>query len=120
MNTLIEKVVGDLGGKRRWRAYRARVAALPEAYRVSARAAERYISRLGAIDDDRWVTAFEDLADLLERAAVDRTPIREVVGDDPIDFIEAFASNYGAGWRAREQQRFLRAIAEADAAGGDA
>ena len=33
----------------------------------------------------------EDLADLFEQAAADGTPIREIVGDDPVEFVEAFA-----------------------------
>ncbi|MFE9577298.1 DUF1048 domain-containing protein [Nocardia sp. NPDC006044] len=37
---------------------------------------------------------FEDLLDLFEQSAADGTPIREVVGQDPVEFIEAFARNY--------------------------
>lgn len=36
----------------------------------------------------------EGLADLFERAAADRAPIREIVGDDPVEFVESFAQNY--------------------------
>ena len=38
------------------------------------------------------LTMFDDLADLLERAAADGTPVREIVGDDPVEFAEAFAA----------------------------
>ncbi|MFI6793991.1 hypothetical protein [Streptosporangium canum] len=31
---------------------------------------------------------FEDLADLFEQAAADGTPIREIVGEDPVEFVE--------------------------------
>ena len=34
---------------------------------------------------------FGDLADLWERAAADGTPVREIVGDDPVEFAETFA-----------------------------
>ena len=37
---------------------------------------------------------FEDLADLFERAAADGTPIREIVGEDPVEFVETFIQNY--------------------------
>ncbi len=40
---------------------------------------------------------FEDLADLFEQAAADGTPIREIVGEDPVEFVEAFAQNYTEG-----------------------
>lgn len=46
--TLIEKLVGDLGDlgdKRRWRQYRARVRALPTTYRTTVKALERYLDR---------------------------------------------------------------------------
>ena len=40
------------------------------------------------------MSKFEDLADLFEQAAADGTPIREIVGKDPVEFVEAFAENY--------------------------
>lgn len=119
---LIEKVTGDFEDKRRWRAYRARLKALPTAYRTTAQALERYLLYFGATDGDIWLTAYEDLADLFERAAADGMPIREVVGDDPVDFAEAFAANYGgAGWINREQRRLVEAVERAEEQeGGDA
>jgi DNA-binding ferritin-like protein (Dps family) len=42
MTTFIEKIVGDLGDKRRWRAYRVRVKALPTGCRTTVEALERY------------------------------------------------------------------------------
>ena len=40
---------------------------------------------------------FEDLADLFEQGAADETPIREIVGEDPVEFVEAFLRNYPKG-----------------------
>ncbi len=40
---------------------------------------------------------FEDLADLFEQSAADRTPIREIVGEDPVEFAETFVQNYSGG-----------------------
>ena len=54
---------------------------------------------------------FEDLADLFERAAADGTPIREIVGDDPVEFAEAFLRNYTEGqWIDKERERLTSAI----------
>ncbi|WP_433775311.1 DUF1048 domain-containing protein [Microbacterium sp. gxy059] len=62
--------------------------------------------------------AFEDLADLFEQASADGTPVREVVGDDPVDFAESFAANYGeAGWIGRERRRLNEAIDRAERRG---
>jgi DNA-binding ferritin-like protein (Dps family) len=40
MTTFIEKIVGDLGDKRRWRQHKARVKALPTTYRTTVEALE--------------------------------------------------------------------------------
>jgi DNA-binding ferritin-like protein (Dps family) len=72
-------------------------------------------------DGDSAASEFEDLADLFERAAADRTPIREIVGDDPVEFVEAFAQNYTKGGyvpdRARKQQPDAITRAEGEAGG---
>ena len=46
----------------------------------------------GPVDGDSAAAMFEDLADLFEQAAADGTPIREIVGEDPVEFVEAFLS----------------------------
>jgi DNA-binding ferritin-like protein (Dps family) len=101
--------------KRRWRAYKARVRALPRAYRTATEAVERYLLVLGPADGDTAATMFEDLADLFERAALDSTPIRDIVGEDPVEFVLEFARNYaGGGWVSREQRRLVEAIETAE------
>jgi DNA-binding ferritin-like protein (Dps family) len=112
MSNLIEKVTGDLAGKRRWRQYKARVNALPAGYRAAVEAVERYLMYFGSISSD--MTIFEDLIDLFEGAAADGTPIRGIVGDDPIAFVEEFKENYMKdGWVAKERKKFTDAIARA-------
>ncbi|GAA3803439.1 hypothetical protein GCM10022226_24070 [Sphaerisporangium flaviroseum] len=57
---------------------------------------------------------FEDLADLFEQSAADGTPIREIFGADPVEFVEAFVQNYSVGrWIGRERERFTSAIERA-------
>ena len=72
----ISKVIGP---KRRWREYKARVRQLPENYRTTVEAIERYLMHFGPVDGDSAASVFEDVADLFERAAADGTPIREIV-----------------------------------------
>ena len=115
----LEGVVGRVvGEKKRWRSYKARVSTLPGPYRDAVNALERYLLVTGGISDGgNAASLLENLADLFEQAASDGTPIREIVGDDPLDFIEAFLRNYAEGdWRAKERQRLIKAI---DAAAGD-
>jgi DNA-binding ferritin-like protein (Dps family) len=116
MTTFIEKIVGDLGDKRRWRQYKARVKALPTNYRTTVEALERYLTYFGVITKgdvvvDVLMSMFGDLADLFEQAAADSTPIRVVVGEDPVAFAEAFFGNYSDGqWINRERDRSVSAV----------
>jgi DNA-binding ferritin-like protein (Dps family) len=103
-----------IGPKKRWRAYKARVRQLPENYRTAVEAIERYLMHFGPMDGGSAASLFEDVADLFERAAADGTPIREIVGDDPVEFVEALIRNYEkGGYVNREQDRLSRAIERA-------
>jgi DNA-binding ferritin-like protein (Dps family) len=112
LGKIASKVIGE---KRRWRDYKARVKKLPEPYLTAIEGFERYLMVAGGVADGESASSlFENLADLFEQAAADKTPIREIVGDDPIEFIEAFLRNYPDGdWRKRERQRLIDTIARA-------
>lgn len=106
---MAEKLMGD---KRRWRAYKARVKELPEPYRAAVEAIERYLMYFGVLEADSAASLFEDVADLFEQAAADGTPIREIVGDDPVEFVEELIRNYDrGGYVTKEQDRLRSAIA---------
>jgi DNA-binding ferritin-like protein (Dps family) len=105
------KMIGD---KRRWRAYKARTRQLPQNYRTAVDAIERYLMYFGAADGASAATMFEDLADLFEQAAAEKTPIRAIVGENPVEFVEAFRDNYfDGGWITRQRDRLVKAIDEA-------
>jgi DNA-binding ferritin-like protein (Dps family) len=109
----ISKVVGP---KRQWRGYKARGRQLPASYRTALDALERYLNYNGGMDDG--AAMYADLIDLFEQSAANGTPIREIVGEDPVEFIEAFVGNYPKGrWIIRERERLTNAIDRA--AGGD-
>ncbi len=120
ISTLLEKVVGEFGDKKRWRSYKARTKQLPAHYRTAIDALERYLTYFGAITKgDVLVSMLEDLADLFEQSAANGTPIRAIVGDDPVEFAEEFLRNYAEGqWINKERARLIDAIARA--AGEDA
>ena len=119
MVKLIEKIVGDLGDKRRWRQYKSRTKQLPASYRGAVESLERYLMYFGAITTgDILMSMLEDLADLFEQSAADGTSIRAIVGDNPVEFAETFLANYSEGqWINKERQRLTAAI---DRAAGDA
>ena len=98
ISTLIKKVVGSVGDKKRWWAYRARTKQLPASYRAAIEALERYLTYFGAITKgDVLMSMLGDLADLFEQSAADDTPIRSIVGGDPVEFAETFLRNYAGG-----------------------
>ena len=76
---------------------------------------ERYTNYLGGLGDgDSILSMLDDLADLFEQGAADGTPVREIVGEDPVEFAEAFLRNYPAGqWITRERERLTRSIERA-------
>ena len=118
----VEKILGDFGDKRRWREYKNRVKALPPGYRTAAEAVERYLMYAGALTrGDVMVAMYEDLADLFEQGAADGTPVRAIVGEDPVEFAEVFLRNYSdAQWISRERQRLSQAIDQAEQESGGA
>lgn len=114
----IEQLTGSFEDKRRYRQYRARVKRLPESYRTAVHALERYLMYRGVITKgDVMMSMLNDLGDLFEQCAADRTPIRAIVGEDPVEFAEAFLENYSDGqWITKERERLTTAI---DGAAGD-
>jgi DNA-binding ferritin-like protein (Dps family) len=112
----IEALTGSLEQKKQYRQDMARIKALPEPYRTAAKATHRYLMYSGGVTDgDTMVTMFTDLADLWDRAATDGTPVRDVVGDDPVEFAETFAQAYvGDRWIDKERARLTTAIDEAE------
>lgn len=114
---IIEAVVGSLDEKKRYREYKERIRRLPDNYRSAAEALERYLMYAGGIaKGDVLVSMLEDLADLFEQSAANQTPIREVFGDDPVEFAEDFARNYSNGaWINKERDRLTKTIADVTA-----
>ena len=112
----IELVTGSLEQKKRYKQDRARIEALPEPYGAAAKALQRYFMYYGGVTDgETAVKMFSDLADLWERAAADGTPVRTIVGDDPVEFAETFAQAYtGKHWIDKERARLTKAIEDAE------
>ena len=108
----IEQVTGSLEQKKRYRQYKARTKQLPANYRSAVDALERYLMYFGSIRrGETLVSMLEDLADLFEQSAANGTPIREIVGEDPVEFAETFLQNYSEGqWINKERERLTSAI----------
>lgn len=111
----IEALTGSLEQKKQYKQAKARIEALPEPYRTVANAQHRYTMYYGGITDgDTLVQIFVDLADLWERAAIDGTPIDDIIGADPVEFAETYAEAYGGTqWVDKERARLTQAVADA-------
>jgi DNA-binding ferritin-like protein (Dps family) len=116
----IELIIGSVEEKRQYRQYKKRIKQLPGNYRTAVEAVERYLMYAGGIaKGDVLVRMYGDLVDLFEESAANGTPIRDIVGDEPVEFVETFVANYSDGsWITRERKRFTDAIDRASA-GGD-
>ena len=116
MSKWIESITGSLEQKKQYKQYTAHIHALPEPYGTAAKALQRYITYYsGVTDGEILVAMMSDLAELWERAAVDGTPVREITGEDPVEFAETFTQAYGgAQWIDKERARLTKAIEDAE------
>jgi DNA-binding ferritin-like protein (Dps family) len=112
----IELVTGSLEQKKQYRRHKARTEALSEPYRTVAKAFQRYFMYYaGIVDGETTIQMMGDFVDLWERAAADGTPVRAIVGDDPVEFAETFAQAYtGKHWIDKERARLTKAVEDAE------
>ena len=112
----IELVTGSLEQKKQYRRDRDRIEALPEPYRTVAKALWRYFMYYpGITDADDTLRMSGDFADLWERAATDGTPVRAIVGEDPVEFAEEYARAFShREWIDKERARLTKAIEDAE------
>lgn len=113
----IELIAGSLDEKKRYKQYQARIKALPVPYADVAQAFQRYPMYSGGfvLDGDTALRMIGDMVDLWERATADGTPVRDIVGADPVDFAETFAQSYtGTRWVDKERRRLTQAVDAAE------
>lgn len=112
----IEMVTGSLDQKKRYKQFRVRIDALPEPYRTVAKALQRYFMYYGGITDgETALKMWSDFVDLWERAAADGTPVRAIVGENPVEFADTFTQAYGGRqWIDKERARLTKAIEDAE------
>ena len=119
MANWIETITGSLEQKKQYKQYKARIEALPEPYGTAAKALQRYFMYYGGVTDgETAVTMMGDFVELWERAAADGTPVRAIVGENPVEFAETFAQAYnGTQWIDKERARLTKAIEDAERGG---
>ena len=103
--------IGWIEQKKRYRQYKARTKQLPANHHTAMEALERYLMFFGPGNGGNLMAMLEDLADLFEQSTANGTPVRAIVGEDPVGFAEAFLRNYPEGqWISRERERLTDAI----------
>lgn len=104
-----------IGPKREWYAYKRRVKALPAPYAGAVAGIERYLFHFGAVNGPSAMALFDDVITLFEQAAADGTPVRTIVGEDPVEFVDTLIRAYDPedGYVAREQNRLRAAMDKA-------
>ena len=119
MANWIETLTGSLEQKKQYKLWKVRIEALPEPYGTAAKAFQRYFMYYaGFTDGETLMTMMGDFVELWERAAADDTPVRAIVGEDPVEFAETFAHAYdGTQWIDKERARLIKSVADAERGG---
>jgi DNA-binding ferritin-like protein (Dps family) len=101
--------------KRRYKHYKKRLQDLPPPYRQVLHAVDRYVWLFASGRGDSLLPVAEQLVDLFEQNAANGTKVRDLVGDDPVEFAEAFMRNYPESmWILGERERLVRAVQVAE------
>lgn len=87
MNNLLNKIIGDLEGKKEWKALEARVKQLPEEYQVAYNEIKQFVwhGGTGVLDPSNM---FKRLVDLFEAGAANGKQVLDVTGEDVASFVE--------------------------------
>lgn len=86
MGDFLNKILGDLEGKKEWKAVEARAKALPDEYRTVYDEIKKHVWQGGAGVADPS-SLFGRLVDLFEEGATSGKHVLEVTGDDVAGFI---------------------------------
>jgi DNA-binding ferritin-like protein (Dps family) len=88
MNDFLNKIIGDLEGKKEWKALEARAKALPEDYRTVYDEIKSYVWQggTGVMDPSNM---FKRLVDTFEDGVADGKNVVEITGNDIATFIDS-------------------------------
>lgn len=87
MSDFIQKIIGDLEGKKEWKAVEARAKVLPEEYRIVYDEIKQYVwhGGTGLMDPSNL---FKRLVGLFEDGAANGRHVSEIAGDDVAAFVD--------------------------------
>ncbi len=88
MSNILEKVTGDWGEKKRWRATQKRAKNLPADYATAYHEIQKYLWATSGIET---IAPFESLLDLFEEGAADGRPVLDITGKNVAEFADELA-----------------------------
>lgn len=110
MNNLLNIVLGDLEGKKEWRAMEARAKALPDEYRIAYNEIKHYIWKSSGIST---MDVFRVLLDLFEESAANGQHVLEITGNDVAAFCDELVKDektYAGDWRKKLNQTIAKKL----------
>lgn len=85
MNNFLEKILGDMNGKREWKVMEKRAKLLPHDYRVAYEEIKQYIWKSSGVST---IDVFKVLLDMFEEGAANNKKVLDITGSDVAAFCD--------------------------------
>jgi len=108
MADLLKKILGD---KKRYRAFKNNVAALPQPYAETMDALQKYMWNFAK--GDGFMDALEEILHIFQENAAENVPVKNIIGDDPVKFCDDIMAQYPDDlWLITYQNKLRKQIKE--------
>lgn len=103
--SIIEKIIGSLDNKRKWKAMEARAKALPSEYRNAYNAIKEYMWTSGGLTDWKDISRiFGGILDLFEEGAAEGKKVTDLTGEDVAAFCDELVKD-AETWRDKYRKK---------------
>lgn len=89
MNTILKKIIGD---KKQYHAFKRAEKALPQPYRGTLEALEKYMMNFAK--GDGFMAILEELLEMFQESAAQNIPVTNIIGSDPVAFCDEIMAQY--------------------------
>ena len=86
---IITKLIGD---KKAYKEFKTEVAKLPQDYQVAFNSLQKYMWNFGK--GEGFQIVFDDLLHLFQESAMENIPLKDVIGEDPVEFADELMAQY--------------------------
>lgn len=108
MENLLKKLIGD---KKQYREFKAQVAALPSPYRETFEAMEKYMWNFAK--GDGFMKVLNQILEMFQENAQDNVPIKNIIGDDPVQFCDEIMAQYPDDlWLIKIQNKLRKEVSD--------